>query len=439
MNMKVHSLRLVALALFSVAFLTAQPVDDTKLKQVIVFGRHGVRSSIVPNNTLNTFSVQPFPVFSSSGGNLTINGATLETILGGYYRLWLTNEGLLTGNDAADAAFVYFRASVGNLLVDTAQDFWIGMLPAAGPPNVYVVPQGSDPVFYPVIAGVALLDERRAIAAVSGRLGANPQLLASAYAPELALTRSVLFGYPASETPVPATPEGKVDATASPIVVAAGNAQVPVDLGGLETVNAAIDPFILEYADGMPASEVGWGQLTLGGISQISRLYNLILDLEFRTPYLDKVQSSNAASHVVRSMIQAATGNAMTGALGNPSTKVIVLIGSNTNVTGLAGLFPLDWILPEYQADYCAPGGALVFELRQAQSTGEYIVRASYVAQTMDQMRNLTTLTLATPPAIAPVFIPGCSVRNATFDCPLATFVKVTNHAIDPQSVDLVN
>src|ERR1035441_926923 len=174
MNMKVHSLRLVALALFSVAFLTAQPVDDTKLKQVIVFGRHGVRSSIVPNNTLNTFSVQPFPVFSSSGGNLTINGATLETILGGYYRLWLTNEGLLTGNDAADATFVYFRASVGNLLVDTAQDFWIGMLPAAGPPNVYVVPQGSDPVFYPVIAGVALLDERRAIAAVSGRLGANP-------------------------------------------------------------------------------------------------------------------------------------------------------------------------------------------------------------------------------------------------------------------------
>jgi 4-phytase/acid phosphatase len=57
----------------------------------------------------------------------------------------------------------------------------------------------------------------------------------------------------------------------------------------------------------------------------------------------------------------------------------------------------------------------------------------------MDQMRNLTALTLATPPASAAVFIPGCSVSNATFDCPLATFVKVTNHAIDPQSVDLVN
>ena len=325
-----------------------------------------------PTPTLNNLSAQPFPQFSVSGAsNLTINGGTNETILGGYFRLWLKNEGLLTGNDSADAGFVYFRANGTPLIVGTAQAFWTGMLPAAGLPNVYVVPQGSDPVFYPVIAGVALLDERMAVAAVSGRLGGNPQALASAYAPELALTRSILFGYPASETPVPATPEGKIDVTAIPIDIASGNAQLPVDLGGLATVNAAIDPFIFGYADGMPASEVGWGQLTAGGISQISRLYNLILDLEFRTPYLDKVQSSNAASHVVRSMVQAATGNAMTGALGNPSTKVIVLIASNTNVTGLAGLFPLDWILPGYLADYCAPGGALMFELRQSQSTGE--------------------------------------------------------------------
>jgi 4-phytase / acid phosphatase len=192
-----------------------------------------------------------------------------------------------------------------------------------------------------------------------------------------------------------------------PIGVGAGNSTLPVDLGGLALVNGAIDPFVMQYADGLPASEVGWGQLTAGGISQTFRLYNLILDLEFRTPYLASVQSSNVASHVVRSMVQAATGNAMTGALGNPTTKVVVLIASNTNLTGLAGLFHLDWILPGYQADVCAPGGTLVFELRQSQSTGEYIVRASYVAQTMDQLRNVTALTLDSPPASAPMLIPG--------------------------------
>jgi len=436
--MKMYSLRLVTLALFCVSFLAAQPADDTQLKQVIIFGRHGVRTPALPNSTLDNFSVLPSPAFPVSGvANLTPNGGTNETILGSYFRLWLTQEGLLTGNDSADAAFAYFRANGTPLILGTARAFAVGFLPAVSV-NVNFT-QESDPLFNPVNAGIARLDEQMAVAAVMGRLGGNPESLASAYASELALTRSVLFNYPVSQTPVPATPAGKIDVTALPIGAAAGNSTLPVDLGGLTAVDYAIDPFVMEYADGLPAAEIGWGQLTAGGISQTFRLYNLLLDLEYRTPYLASVQSSNVASHVVRSLVQAATGNVMTGALGNPTTKMIVLIASNTNITGLAGLFHLDWILPGYQTDVCAPGGALVFELRQSQGTGEYIVRASYVAQTMDQLRNLTALTLDTPPAIAPVFIPGCSVRNASFDCPLANFVRVAKHVIDPQSADLTN
>ena len=435
--MKMHSPRVVALALFCVSGLTAQSVDDTQLKQVIIFGRHNVRSPVAPNSLLNTFSVQPYPDFGvAAPGILTSNGATLETILGGYYRLWLTKEGLLTGNGSADAASAYFRANVLQRTIASAQAFAFGLLPAISVNVNHYGPTDSDPLFDPVGAGVARLDQQKAVAAVMGRLGGNPQSLTSAYAPELALTRSLLFGYPASETPVPATPAGKVDVTAIPIDVAAGS---PVTIAGLTAVGAAVDPFIMEYANGLPVSEVGWGQLTAAGISQTSRLYILVQDLEFRTPYLAGVQSSNVASHVVRSLVQAATGNAMPGALGNPSTKVILLVASDVNITGLAGLFHLDWILPGYQTDECSPGGALVFELRQSQSTGEYTVRASYIAQTLDQLRNLTPLTLDAPPAIAPVFIPGCSVGNATFDCPLANFVKLAKHAIDAQSADLTN
>lgn len=422
------------------AALSAQPVDDTQLKQVIIFGRHSVRSPVAPSSTLNSLSVQPFPEFGIPVGHLTANGAALETILGGYYRLWLTKERLLTGNDSADAAFVYFRANVIQRTIATAQAFASGLLPAASPTVNYYGPLDSDPLFDPVGAGVARLNYRIALAAVMGRLGGDPQALSSAYAAELALTRSVLFGYPASEAPAPATPKDKVDVTALPFQFALGGPSGwPVNPGGLSAVGAAIDPFLMQYADGLPASEVGWGQLSAGGVSQTSRISALVLDLECRTPYLAKVQSSNVASHVVRSMVQAATGNAMTGALGNPTTKAIVLIASDTNVTGLAGLFHLDWLVPGYQQNFCSPGGALVFELRQSQSTGEYLVRVSYVAQTLDQLRNRIALTLDTPPAIARVFIPGCSVRNATFDCPLTKFVTVAKQAIDPQSSDRTN
>ncbi len=95
------------------------------------------------------------------------------------------------------------------------------------------------------------------------------------------------------------------DFTSDPIIATAGNSTVPVGLGGLGDVTDAIDPFLMEYATGLPDSEVGWGQLTAGSISQIFRLYDLFLDLEFRTPYLASVQSSNVASHIVRSLVQA--------------------------------------------------------------------------------------------------------------------------------------
>jgi 4-phytase/acid phosphatase len=420
-----------------VPFLEAQPVDDTNLRQVIIFGRHSVRSPTEPNSYLNGYSVRPFPVFSVAPGILTDNGAKLETILGNYYRLWLTKEGLLTGNDSADGPFVYFRANVLERTLATAQAFAAGMLPGAAV-NVNSEQQGSDPLFDPVGAGVARFDQRKAMAAVNGRLGGNSESLTSAYASELALTRSVLFGYPASQTPVPATPSGTVDVTTLPMDVTAGTPDLPVNIGGLITVVNTIDPFVMEYADGLPASDVGWGQLTVGGVGETSRFITLAWDLLFRTPYLAGVQSSNLASHVVRSMLQAATGNAMTGALGNPSSKVVMLVASDVNVTGLAGLFHLDWMLPGYQANFCAPGGALVFQLRQSQSTGEYIVRASYIAQTLDQLRNRTVLTLNTPPASAPVFIPGCSTHNATFDCSLAKFMVLAKQVIDPAAADLV-
>jgi 4-phytase/acid phosphatase len=180
--------------------------------------------------------------------------------------------------------------------------------------------------------------------------------------------------------------------------------------------------------------------LTADGIGQTFRLYNLVLDLEYKTPYTARVLSSNMASHVARTLVQAATGNTMTGTLGGPASKVIVVTASNTNMAGLAGLLHLDWLQPGYQNDVLAPGGAITFELRQSQTTGEYVVRVSYVAQSMDQLRNLTPLTLSAPPATSPVLVPGCPIRNAaTFDCPIGVFVTVVDRALDPHSVDLIN
>lgn len=434
--MKTSSFRLFALTLLCVPFVPAQTTGDTKLKQIVIFSRHNVRAPVAPHAYINGFSAKPYPVFSVDTGILTPNGAILEKILGGYYRLWLTNEGLLTGNDQADASFVYFRANTLERTRATAQSFASGLLPDAAV-NVNTYPdQQSDPLFDPIGAGVAKLDQKKAVAAVRGRLGGDGQSLSSALSSELALTRSILLGYPLGQTPPPAPPAGVTDVTAIPIQVTAGS---PVNLGGLSAIGATVDPFLMEYADGLPMSDVGWGQLTVAGIGQTARISNYAIDLAERTPYLAGIQGSNVTSHVVRSLLQAATGTPMSGALGDPSTKVVMLVASDVNISSLAGLLRLDWLLPTYQPNFCPPGGALVFQLRQSQSTGEYIVRTSYIAQTLEQLRNRTPLSLTTPPAVAPIFIPGCSTRNANYDCALADFVSIANRAIVPHFADREN
>src|SRR5579872_24662 len=186
----------VALAIACDGYLPAQSSDDTQLKQVIIFGRHAVRTPNTAGSVLNNFSVLPYPSFTVPGLSvITPNGTTNEALLGGYFRLWLTQEKLLTGNDAADSPFVYLRADGAPLIIATAQAFDAGLLPAGQAPVTST--SSADPLFHPVDAGIAQLNEDMAVAAVNGRLGGNPQALATAYAPEIALLRSVLLNYPA--------------------------------------------------------------------------------------------------------------------------------------------------------------------------------------------------------------------------------------------------
>src|ERR1039457_7219800 len=161
----------------------------------------------------------------------------------------------------------------------------------------------------------------------------------------------------------------------------------------------------MEYANGFPLADVGWGQLSLDTLSQTTRIITLTLNVELRTPYLAQVQSSNAAAHILRSMKQAVLGEAIPGAFGDPASRVIVVISSDAYMTGLAGLLGLHWQLPGYQPDFCTPGGALVFELRQSRRTGEHLVRVFYPAQSFAPQRHLPPLNAPSPPRMPHILL----------------------------------
>ena len=418
--------------------------DGTTLKQIIVFGRHSIRSSTTSQNQLEQYAVQLYPDFGVGTGCLTPNGSTAENLLGAYYRQYLLQAGLLTGNDGLDAARSYFRSNTIERSWMTATAFGTGLIPSLtvpvhSYPISYPISQ-PDPVFDLILANVAKVDPNIAATQVQ-EIFYSGAALESVYGDEYSLLYSVLFGtQPAPPTGCP-SPSGCTDPTAQEITLNPSTPSITtplytggvINMGGLQSVLSAADPFVMQLADNL---EVGWDQLTPDQVSQLTRLVNLQFDIEMRSPYLDKVQSSNAASHVLRTMQQAILHRKVPGAFGNAKSRMVVVISSDAYVAGLAGLLNAHWQLPGYQPDFCAPGGALVFELRQYNRSKQYLVRVFYTAQTFDQLRSLTPLTLQNPPATMQLLIPGGSRSATNLDVQFGVFQKLLSSAIGQRYVE---
>ena len=187
----------------------------------------------------------------------------------------------------------------------------------------------------------------------------------------------------------------------------------------------------MQYTDGMPLQNVAWGRLSLNELSTQTRISTELFNIELSSPYLIQVQGSNAAAHILRSMEQSVKGRHVAGAFSAPDTNLLVAISSDAYVIALANLLHVHWMLPGYQQDFAAPGGALVFELRQVRSTGEYVVRAYYTAQTFDQLRNLTPLTTDHPPATMQLLIPNGEQADNNLDVSFHKFKELMTNAIN--------
>jgi 4-phytase / acid phosphatase len=418
---------------------TVKPDDDTTLKQIIIFGRHSIRSSTVPADTLATYSSNTYPPFTGVPvGYLTPNGREAARLLGAYFNAYLLHEGLLTGSAPTDLSLSYFRANSIQRSNITASFFGQGLIPGATiPVHSYAIadpdtgtPAVTDPVFDPVAAGFATIDADRAVTEVLGAYG-NGATLASAYSAELSLIRNVLSPPSVANDPTSQISHPFTLSAAIPIT----NAGLAINDGGLNATTNATDPFVMQYADNFAPQDVAWGLLSLDALSQQTRLNVLQFNIEMRMPYVNQVQSSNAGSHILRSMVQAVSNSNLRGAFGDHKSRVLVIISSDGYVAGMAGLLGLHWTLPGYQTDFCSPGGALVFELRQSKTTREYLVRVFYTSQTFDQLRNLTPLSLQVPPATMQLTVPGGSNSNGNSDVKWATFRKLLTEAIGQEYV----
>jgi len=420
----------VAVTVGALAAVAAAAPDDGDLRLVVMLTRHGVRSPLQPNAELDKYSAQPWPQWPVAPGVLTAHGNQQMVLMGQFYRELYGSQGLLAGRTEEDLSRIFFRADNDQRTIATAQALAAGLIPTAVP-KVDARPEGqTDPLFRTVQVPVGNPDRPLGVAAVLGRLGGNPALIDEECRPAIQALAHVLYGPTGAPAAGPAAYPGP-GTTVQP-----GHGDHTAELTGTMSLSLRLtDALLLEYAEGMPMSEVGWGRLTPEGLTQLLQLHSQYFNLSSGTFYPAQAQSSDLMDHILRTMDQAVTGQAQPGAFGNPAQRLVILVGHDTNIINVGGILGLNWRLPGTQLNPVLPGGALIFELRQHRRDGQYFVRTLYVSQTLLQTRTLEPLSLKNPPAVAPIFVPECSGTGPGFEAPLERFRAVLRRVIDPNFV----
>lgn len=380
--------------------------------RVVMLMRHGVRpptkSPPMPAGT----AAQAWPEWPVKPGYLTPHGADALRLLAAADRAALVSEGVLprTGCGA-----VWIIADSDQRTIATAQTWGAAIAPRC-PLDIAHRPQDiADPVFSPIDEGAVSFDAVQARAAVLDDIG--PAGIAGEerrLRPVLSRLDAILCGAVRTACGITREPS-----TLAPIKSGAR----PKLAGALDRASTVAQILLLEYADGKPMREVGWGRATAADVERASELHAV----EFRLIARPRYVAARGFSGI---------GTIMRQAISDPrkdAPAVTMLSGHDTNIANLGGLLDLHWQVPGLAEDDPSPGGAILFE-RLADQQGKLYVRAVYRSQTLDQIRNLTVLGGATKPYRTVMPITGCSARGVRGLCTLAAFETLMTERLVGQS-----
>ena len=382
---------------------SSRGAEPLRLERVVVLMRHGVRPPTKNPPMPAGTTPERWPEWPVAPGYLTPHGAAAVRLLGEADRAWFANAGLLPRSGCPAAGAVALHSDSDQRTIATGDAYLDGLARGCGIANRHAPQEQPDPLFATAGEGEAPFDPARADAAVMQALGRRG--IAGAEADErgalLRLDR-ILCGDVAVSC--------GVNATATRVVPAAPG-QRPKLAGALDRGSTAAQILLLEYAEGKPMAEVGWGRVTAADVTALSSLHATEFALLARPPYL----AARNGAPIARAMLAALTNSSVA------APHLTLLAGHDTNVASIGGLLDLHWSVPGFARDDPPPGGAIVLErVRDAQ--GRRYVRASFRAQTLEQLRKLAPLGRGAGPARMPMTIGGCPAL-----CPLDRFLTIVD------------
>jgi len=426
---------LVLCALAGAAPPPAWAEADEVLQKLVIVSRHGVRTPMTGSGELASWAAQPWPAWNQPAAALTPRGAQLAALMGRYYREFMGMGVALPagGCPAAGSTFVY--ADGLERTKATAQALMDGFAANCGLGYRTRPDAGIDPLFHPLAAGVCKLDPMLAQTRVLERAGGDLNRVTRDMKTPFDTLQAVLeCCKPALCTAFGRGESCKLGDLPTALSPQSDGSGISL-IGALPIASTTSELLLLEYADGMPLADVGWGRVTPAQLRETLRLHTQEYDLMQRTPYLARKMGSALLSKVAAAVTSARQLGFGAVDPAVRDAKFVAYVGHDTTIWNLAGMMDVSWLQPGYQRNQTPPAGALMFEVRETQDK-KLRVYTSYVAQSMEQMRNATPLTQEAPPALTPLRLPGCGTSAPGFPCTIEEFAVAIRNVLDRDCVD---
>jgi len=388
-----------------------------ELEAVVLVNRHGVRSPISQDPSYKLLARQKWPDFGVPEGYLTKRGGKLAKIMGAWYGQHFRDSGLLPQNGCLPDSAVWVHADNSQRTIVTAQKMQKGMLPGCSYPVTHVADGTADPLIDPTGAGICEKDDVLQDAAMAALIGSS-QTVVDAYQASLSQLQDVLdCCRPKLCRQASLEPGCKLtDLT-------------PGDMVGAATVVS--ENFLMEYADKLPLSQVGWGRASSPAtISHINMTHALNYWAYNANPYGAGVEGSNLMNYVLTALTKAA------GAHGLKGPVLSLIVAHDNNLLNVAGLLGSSWFLDSYQQSEVPPGAGIAFELWRNTSTGKLYVDIVVRAQTMRQLRKAQTLSPGgSEPAVSNLTPLVCKTTLVDGYCPFDSFKTSLASALNTECI----
>lgn len=384
-------------------------IQSPQLERVVVVFRHGVRAPLQGEAAAADYADAPWPQWSTPASLLTPHGRVGVQRSGAYLRQWLAQQGVLPRAGCPAPGSVAVWANTDQRTIDSGSLLAEALAPGCGIVAGHRQAGSNDPLFRPIEAGALPFDGTAAVASIMQQTG-GPAALLAGHAAELQAMQHILG---CTRTPCDFA---RMPSSLAPSTNGRGLAlEGPIDL-----TSGTGEVLLLQYAEGLPLSQVGWGRATPERLAQVSRLHALLFDIYARPHYMASRSGAPLAREVLQRFDDA------------QAPRLSVFVGSDTHIAALSSLLGVHFHLPGYGADDPPPGGALLLGLWR-QADGTRVVRARYLAQSLDQLRTLARLDLDHPPLQQELALDLCAPEQR-MACPLPAFAQAleTQLKLDP-------